>query len=152
MHHDYHDITSRISDPPQWWDEHAVPRFDTFTPGDVANIYADEVALVEIACQSCGRHFLVAFASDRFRALLRHERFGEPMTDTPLADAIRRGVIHYGDPPNVGCCAAGASMNCDDLRVCEYWRRGGALGLEWQRDSALEVQLDSIYGSPESEE
>lgn len=40
-------------------------------------------------------------------------------------------------------------MNCEDLRVCEYWRRGGKLDIEWERDATLEVQLDGIYGSSE---
>jgi len=160
MHESYEDITSRISEPPKWYDEHSVPRYCDFHPNRVANIYADEVALVEIACQSCGMRFLVAFSSEgvmyavdkmRSEAYLKLETKQEQidwiaaLTRHPLRDSIESGAIHYGDPPNIGCCAAGPTMNCDDLRICEYWTRVGKMG-EWERDKALEIQLDSIYG------
>lgn len=35
----YDDILNRITDPPLWWDEHAVPRFVPFEPKYMANIY-----------------------------------------------------------------------------------------------------------------
>jgi hypothetical protein len=41
-----------------------------------------------------------------------------------LADLVRSGSIHYGDPPDVDCCPAGATMNCNDLAVVEFWKRG----------------------------
>lgn len=63
MHHCYDDILSRIPEEPIWFDEHAVPRYCEFDPKRVANAYADEVALVEVTCQSCGRLFHVAFAA-----------------------------------------------------------------------------------------
>lgn len=44
-----------------------------------------------------------------------------------LAQQVRAGTIHYGDPPNTECCPAGATMNCWDLRVVEFWARGFAL-------------------------
>lgn len=119
MNHDYADIRSRIPEPAQWWDEHAVPRYCTFTPDAVADIYAQQVALCDIACQGCGARFHVAFSWSQ------HEwRKGEMVTtgDITPTEAAR---LHYGDPPNVGCCGAGATMNCDDLRVLEFWRKGG---------------------------
>jgi hypothetical protein len=109
MHNDYSDITSRITEPPKWWDEHAVPRYCDFGPEKVANIYADEVALVEIACQNCGRRFQVAFVADLMRHLARGGS-DKPYNRDNLAQAIRGGIIHYGDPPNTGCCPAGPTM------------------------------------------
>lgn len=152
MHHHYHDITSRIAQEPLWYDEHAVPRYDVFKPGDVADIYADEVALVEIACQNCGAHFLVAFSASiamtHVHKLMRGAADNTPIEQAPLASSIRDGSLHYGDPPNAGCCPAGPTMNCEDLRVCEYWRKN-LKTYEWERDPTLEVQLDTIYGSSE---
>lgn len=31
------------------------------------------------------------------------------------------GTLHYGDPPNTGCCLSGASMNSEPRRILEYW-------------------------------
>ena len=113
MNQAYADITERISEPPRWWDECAVPRYCAFTPRAVANIYAVEVALVEIACQNCGTRFLVAWSRGDFviDGAVQETKPFDPQT------------FHYGDPPNAGCCAAGPTMNCNDLRVLECWRR-----------------------------
>jgi hypothetical protein len=53
MHNYYKDIISKIPEEPQWFDEEAVPRYCPFTPDKLANIYADECALVLIQCQGC---------------------------------------------------------------------------------------------------
>lgn len=60
----YDDLFTLAQREPLWWDECRVPRFSPFSPGDVNNIYADEVALCEVACQECNRKFLVAEESD----------------------------------------------------------------------------------------
>lgn len=109
MYHDYSDITDRIAEPPKWWDEHGVPRYGQFSPYGVANIYAQEVALVEIACQWCGQLFEVAFS---FPPEIE-DTLGKSAT---LAEAIRSGKINYGDPPDYGNCQSGPSMSCYDLR------------------------------------
>lgn len=119
MHHHYSDIRSRIAEAPTWFDEHAVPRYCAFAPDEVANIYARQVALVDIACQGCGARFLVAFSWSDMEFVR-----GVPRTRVPLTPDDARG-LHYGDPPNVGCCPTGPTMNCDDLRVVEFWRKGG---------------------------
>ena len=67
MFNDYSDITERITKPPKWWDEHDVPRHAEFSPYRVANIYAEEVVLVEIA-----RH---AEACSQWRFRLRGELY-----------------------------------------------------------------------------
>ena len=136
MHNYYKDIVSRIDEPPQWFDENAVPRYGSFHPGKVANIYTNEAALVEIACQSCGTRFKVAFVNgmsdDVADAIARrpHRR---------IAEKIRDRTIHYGDPPNMLCCEFGASENSRKLQVLEYWSRSPSS--DWARDRALEINL-----------
>jgi hypothetical protein len=121
MHTEYSDIMERIAEPPKWFDEHAVPRYCDFSPREVADIYASEALLAEIACQGCERRFLVAMSWCEHDGLLRK---------VP-APSENRSVIHYGDPPNVSCCAAGPTMNSVPLRVVEFWSR--ATTDDWTR-------------------
>jgi hypothetical protein len=51
-----------------------------------------------------------------------------------LRDEIRPGRVHYGDPPNVNCCAGGASMNSVPHGILEYWSRDYEVSMDWQRD------------------
>jgi hypothetical protein len=120
---EYRDIRERIPEPPKWFDECAVPRYCVFTPRQAANIYAREAVLFLIECQACGHQFRVCLTS----------RSGT------VAEEIRQGTLHYGDPPNIECCPWGPSMNCIDLRVLEYWRRNERL--DWERDPSLEIEL-----------
>lgn len=120
----YHDIIERLG-APKWFDEEAVPRYCEFHPDEAANIYANQVALVEIACQNCGFLFDVAFS----QAINFDMHTGNVIPW--LAESVRDGSIHYGDPPNYfghnhepQCCHAGATMNCLDLRVKEFWAKG----------------------------
>lgn len=124
MKQEYDDITSRLGDP-LWWDENGVPRYEPFSPRHNANIYADECALVEIACQACGHCFMVGLSSG-------------PL-GSPLHRRILDHAVHYGDPPNYGCCGSGPTMNSEPVKVVEYWRREH-VG-EWQRDGKFEVDL-----------
>ena len=137
MHHHYDDIRSRIAESPVWWDEHAVPRYAPFTPDEMADIYARECALVQIACQGCGTRFLVCFSWGVTRIGVNETgtvwvKAQEPQT----VESVRR--LHYGDPPNAGCCPSGPTMNCNDLRVVEFWRR---VSFDWQRVPELELML-----------
>ena len=125
MRESYNDICSLINREPTWFDEYGVPRYAPFGPRLCANIYVDEAALVEVACQSCGRLFHVAHSAQR-----RHGN---------VAAAIRARELDYGDPPNVGCCLAGATMNSVPHRVIEYWARSSVM--VWSRDPALEVEI-----------
>lgn len=124
MNHHYRDIRDEIPHmEPRWWDEYAVPRYCAHSPDEVANIYADEVAFVEIACQDCGQRFLVAFSRSH----------GPPLSEVS-------GELHYGDPPNVGCCPAGPTMNSVPLRIVEFWRlTRDPWG--WERDAVLEREI-----------
>jgi len=131
MHNDYKDIIALADgEPPVWWDDNGVPRFCEFHPSQLPNIYADEAALVMIGCQACGQKFPVSFSCDRISRLMAS---GSPPRS--LKESILAGNIHYGDPPNTGCCAAGATMNCDDLFVIQYWSRPSH---EWERDASLD--------------
>ena len=125
MRESYDDIRSLIERKPLWFDEHGVPRYVPFGPRLCANIYADEAVLAEVACQACGRLFHVAHSTDRRRG--------------KIADLIRARELEYGDPPNVGCCLAGATMNSVPHRVIEYWARSSVM--VWSRDPALEVEI-----------
>ena len=112
MNHHYNDILSRIPEEPIWWDEHAVPRYCEFGPREVANIYADECCLVLITCQGCQKPFKVAFSRDKMQILMHGM--------SSLKDMIENKTLHYGDPPNTGCCS-GTTMNSEPRKVLEYW-------------------------------
>lgn len=128
MNHHYDDIRSRIDEEPRWWDEYAVPRYCDPAPRRVANIYAREVAFVGIECQSCGERFTVAFSYSPW-----------PHRE-PLSERI--DTLHYGDPPNVGCCAAGATMNSVPIRVLQFWRRGKPKVSDWVWERVPELEVD----------
>jgi hypothetical protein len=139
MFNDYSDIRDRIAEPPKWWDERGVPRYDDFTPRQVADVYTQEAALVEIACSACHRLLHVSFSNIDEEPL---KKYG-----TPLADRIREGEIVYGDPPWHLRCPDGPSMTCYELRVLQYWIRGhnsGAWSGDWRRNSSLEIDLPGL--------
>ena len=130
---DYADIRSRIPAEPLWFDEHGVPRYDPFTPG-LAGIYGDWAVLMEIACQACSERMLVGFTVQKFRI---HEENQLPQPSGP-------GAWHYGDPPRHECPGAGETMNCEDLRIVEFWRRDlDEPRLEWVRCPELEFAWPS---------
>jgi hypothetical protein len=133
MFNNYEDITGRIAEPPKWWDEQGVPRYADFGPHLIWNIYTHETALVEIACSACWNRFQVAFSNRSPWP----EALGNCKT---IAEAIEKGELHYGDPPNYGNCRDGASMGCYDLRVLQYWSRTIPMR-DWTRDSRLEIEL-----------
>lgn len=118
MHTRYADILDRIAEPPRWFDEHAVPRYCDFSPRELAYIYAQEAALVLIRCQGCKAEFRVAFSEINTRQLLWNAEKKKVKT---IADLIADRKLHYGDPPNTGCCDAGPTMNSVPVRVLEYW-------------------------------
>jgi hypothetical protein len=140
MNNCYEDILQLTEREPIWFDEYAVPRFCEFSPKAIANIYADECALVLIQCQECHTEFQVAFSESKvnIHKLLIQKALGRKMGT--LAESIRSHAIHYGDPPNIGCCGAGATMNCDDIKVLQYFRRSR---FDWKRDKRLEIDLIS---------
>jgi len=122
MNATFSDITSRIQEPPQWWDQNGTPRYGKFHPSQSPSIYSNTVALLEIECQSCRDHFVVEMHSGWFE-----DREFNPKK------------LHYGDPPNHGC--VGDTMNCIDLRVLEVWHRESFS--VWQRVKLLEGAMDA---------
>lgn len=155
MHHHYNDIRDRIATEPKWWDEHAVPRYCDFFPDETANIYAQEVVLLLIACQDCGHEFHVCMSSSpmdtavsaypslvlRLGRKPTDEEYHEEIEAWTLASLVKCDKIHYGDPPNAcpPSCCAGATMNSVPLKVLQFWRRDK---LEWKRVPELERKID----------
>jgi hypothetical protein len=113
----YNDIMDLISEEPKWFDENAVPRYCDFSPDKTANIYADEIVFMRISCQGCGREFKVCISSNK------RSRYFEGTLFPSLKEKIKNKEIHYGDPPNVYCCAAGNTMSSVPIEVLEYWER-----------------------------
>lgn len=132
MNHHYEDIRSRIPEPPKWFDESAVPRWSAFGPRETANIYADEVCFVHIECQNCGHPFLVCFS------WCKSDEYLDPKK-APLSKRVKD--LHYGDPPNIGCCPSGPTMNSVPRRVVQFWSRVDP-SLEWHRVPELEIAID----------
>lgn len=155
MNHDYADIRDRIGEPPIWFDENAVPRYCEFAPADCANIYACEAVLAEVACQGCGDMFQVAFTR------MQYANGGKS-----LKAAIADRSLYYGDPPNVGCCGSGPTMNSVPRRVLQYWHRhhqecvrgdGPRViipsrmveYMTWRREPSLEVNITPDWANQE---
>lgn len=157
IHPHYGDILDRISEAPVWFDENAVPRYCKFSTQETAYIYAREAALVLIECQACATQFRVAFTELNLREKLWDDSNNKVNN---ISDLIEDGSIHYGDPPNVRCCAAGASMNSIPIRVLEYWYqpviRGEGLeghvvkdprSLDFRRGPEFEIDIPDRHGS-----
>jgi hypothetical protein len=145
----YDDIFSRINEPPHWFDEYAVPRYCAFAPDKLANIYASEAVLAEIACQVCKHLFRVAFSEANWRS-------------GTVADAIRSRTLTFGDPPNY-CCCNNAHMSSEPRKVIQYWRRhdpkytrldGDSVIVSdlafnsWARDTSLEIDIRPDWVDP----
>lgn|SRR5262249_30637058 len=135
MLREYEDIRSRITDPVLWWDDNGVPRYCDFHPSH-CGIYDIAAALIEVACQACGRHFLVAKTFDDSAI----EELGDRYRRPTAGDV---GSFHYGDPPRHyrEGCSAGDTMNVESVRVVEFWERDA----EWRRHPEHEVHI----GEPE---
>lgn len=140
MLRDYADITSRLG-APKWWDDHGVPRYEPFHPG-MLGVYDDVAALLDIACQSCPRRFHVAMSTSLAWLCVRSK--DRKISDGVPLPTLEPGFYHYGDPPPHGC--VGDTMNCEDLRVLEFWtKRWSAPDAdtfkEWVRLPEQEVPL-----------
>ncbi len=115
MKENYKDITSRIACEPRWYDLNGTPRYDEFHPDYCPNIYADQVFLLLIACQSCKEEFEVELHAGVFDKVKHPKK------------------LHYGDPPAHNC--VGDTMNCEDLEVLQVWYRPSDT---WERKRELE--------------
>lgn len=141
MHQSYEDITGKLGQP-TWWDERGVPRYCEFSPRHCSNIYADQVVLLRIECQGCGQPFDVCLSQskmERYGYIPTGEKGRAAFGQWPsLEDLVREERIHYGDPPNIGCCPAGPTMNSIPRRVLQFWKQDRG---EPHRDPSLEIDL-----------
>ncbi len=126
MNYDYQDIRILTDKTPSWFDENAVPRYCKFSPNAVANIYATQCCLLLIECQGCGLLFEVAISYSKF-----HNKEN-------LENLVKTNRIHYGDPPNVGCCDIGLSMNSIPKKILEFWYKESGF---WSRNLELEIEV-----------
>lgn len=126
MHADYLDILQRITDKPQWWDEHGVPRYNRFRPEDSPNVYTEECALVVVECAVCRREFKGEVNGGVWRGT------------TVLASMVQEGDVEYGSPPRHTC--TGDAVGAHTVRVLEFWRRCAAV-MVWERVPGLEVEV-----------
>lgn len=121
MKNNYKDIVSRIKEKPKWWDNNGVPRYDDFHPKLCPDIYSSHTALILIACQGCSQKFEVEVSSH-------------------LVFSINE--LHYGDPPNIGCCLVGATMSSISLKTLQVWVRNNGT---WERKTEQEgLELEKI--------
>lgn len=143
MLREYDDLTSRLG-APLWWDDNGAPRYDPFSPR-MLGVYDHLAALVLIACHCCGEEFRVAVSwSDHAFVTGALPIPPDAGPRDPLRDRLPRprtapGRYHYGDPPRHGC--VGDTMNCNDLRVLEFWERDWDAPDGWRRLPEEEVPL-----------
>lgn len=138
----YLDIRNKISEEPIWYDENGVPRYDKFLPDLSPNIYADEVILIEIACQDCKQRFLVEMNWDKMRKIFdRHSKSFSISIQQYLKsnERLNHSPIHYGDPPIHFC--VGDTENCYDLRIVEFYKK---INHEFKRVKEYEIELEKI--------
>ena len=121
MQQAYHDIKDKLGEP-LWYDEAGVPRYAEFHPTLANDVYAQEIALLEVACQHCGWHYQVALMG------------GGIMMHTPL-NTLR----WIDDPPEHGC-PIGETESAEMLRVLQFWQRGENTGYEWRHVPSAESE------------
>lgn len=120
MKHHYHDIIERAG-PPDWWDQNGTPRYGPFDGKESSpDIYARAVALAEIRCQACGKHFIVQMSLNAYTYYTQYGREVDAACLPNFPDC-HLGAWHYGDPPAHGC--VGDTMNSEPVRIIEYWDR-----------------------------
>lgn len=143
MNVDYHDIIDRAG-PPDWWGPGGVPRYGRFDPSAI-DIYATQAALYEIECQGCRRRFRVgetwSIAAAGMRA--RSSDFKAIMASAIRARLEAGESLHYGDPPNAGCCPSGPTMSSSFVRVLEYHE---ADDFAWKRLPEVEALVQADEG------
>lgn len=122
----YDDIISRIKEEPWWFDQNGCPRYEEFHP-NLCNVYCEEAALLLISCQNCDKEFRVGVYDDRLRP-------------TYFSKKVLKGEnLYYGDPPDIGCCAAGPTMTSNTKQILEFWKKNKFL---WERMPELEKTFE----------
>ncbi len=113
---------------------------------NVAVKHFKRCCLFRIRCQNCDTKFDVCVSNKR----AKEELGGDENT---LAEIIKDGQLHYGDPPNYGCCMVGPTMNSIPMRVLEFWQQGPWKqgGYEWERKPELEIGIDCDWAKENDE-
>ncbi len=142
---------------PKWWGERGVPRYCAFSPSETDSIYASQALLLRVQCQGCGHPFDVCLSSSAANdALDGSESLEQYVRATVLEETFvdfggvpMRREFGYGDPPNIGCCAAGPTMTAVPLRILEFWRRDGSR--DWVRCPEFELDCRPAWADDEPE-
>lgn len=137
MNHHFPDIKELTDKKPIWYDSNGVPRYRKFHYNLSPNIYACEVVLIKIRCQSCKEEFLVEMNWARTIYFFSIEKLSERLLrykNSPKS--FGWSGLHYGDPPCHGC--VGDSMNVEDLEVLEFWHSDN---WNWKRREELEIKI-----------
>lgn len=113
---DFTDITSRIAEPPIWYSEGGVPRYEPFSPRHLG-VYDHYGVLYEIECQACGKHIQVGRGLPHY-GFVRHDDVLKAEFYS-LQDLLSGSG--FGDPPQHGC--VGDTMTSIDTRIVEAWSR-----------------------------
>ncbi len=128
----YQDITTKLGEP-IWYDEYKVPRYCEFSPQQIAEIYANEVALVLTQCDHCHKQFKIAYSSDLLESISAPFNY--------LKNHITKNDMQCGLPPNDTCFEIafpnGLAM---PIKVLEYWCKSPETK-QWERDSTYEIPL-----------
>jgi hypothetical protein len=114
MKAEFKDILALTDRKPIWYDEKGVPRYSEFSPNDVNDPYANEVALLRIECQDCGQQFLAAIVYDRV-----------DQNQGPKHRLVGNTAVSYGDPPwhnyPSDCECTGNMMTSFTKEILEVW-------------------------------
>jgi hypothetical protein len=125
MYRRYEEIREKLGEP-LWHDDQGVPRYIEFHPS-LCGVYDTHVALLNIACQSCGKRFLVAASYNAFIGF-------RIQLSLPTSDEA--GSFGFGDAPYHGGCA-GETMTTDTMEIVQFWfKRTG----DWIQLSELQFR------------
>ena len=96
---------------PVWWDEVGKPRYTKFSPQDVDDNNASQVALLLISCSVCDTMFNVAVSHNETNVIGNN-----------LISLAEGQTISYGDPPAYdGCCKVGATISSITVKIIGLW-------------------------------
>ena len=105
------DILDRISEPPAWFDDSGVPRFEEFSPARSTTSVRAKRLWPRCPARTAG-----ACSRSRLPRTTRAKV-------SACSDLIRLRWVEYGDPPNVACCHFGEAMTSQTRRILQYWAR-----------------------------
>jgi hypothetical protein len=113
MHTSYDDIIDKLGEPLWWYrSDAAVPRYAPFHP-ELCGVYDKCVALTEIVCQTCNKHFMVSVA------LRTHDSSFRKVKEIMPTTFYGGSFDTWGDPPIHGC--SGDTMWSGLNGIVEFW-------------------------------